>query len=246
MKPYHPAGVAISPEKERTHFLLRDMRGVPNVKVPSVEPLLVVSAEDFRQMVRQNRIQLFMESADGSIVNVYTEEECKVFKMTRRKVEITTENYFKGENTILDTYLDRRGALNIGLVMCRVMSIVKQAMVTGAIYCRGMSDNDFEIIKGNSLLAVRQSPDFAICNWMLSQLQDIMRIFSGRPMTCCTLPMSYTDNPLYQVKMMGFRPPTIEEIEDTRDAIESSVLRYSNEGSTFGAHQGGLTSMHLK
>ena len=65
-------------------------------------------------------------------------------------------------------------------------------------------------------------------------------------MTCCTLPMSYMDNPLYQVKMMGFRPPTIEEIEDTRDAIESSVLRYSNEGSTFGAHQGGLTSMHLK
>lgn len=45
MKPYHPAGVAISPEKEHTHFLLRDMRGVPNVKVPSVEPLLVVSVE---------------------------------------------------------------------------------------------------------------------------------------------------------------------------------------------------------
>ena len=80
-------------------------------------------------MVRQNQIQLFMESADGSIVNAYTEEECKVFKMARRKVEITTENYFKGENTILDTYLDRRGALSIGLVMCRVMSIVKQTIV---------------------------------------------------------------------------------------------------------------------
>lgn len=220
MKEFHPAAVSINEQGEHIHYLLRPAEeGIKRGK-PSPDPLLVVDPATFEQYVRDNRVQLFMDNGDGP-QNVHTPGELKAFRKMFKKVggAPNSEDYWRSEVTFLDNVISVPGAINISLVLARVMDILKQTVVTGAVYSRGMTPSLREYIKKHSLVMATTSPDMVTCNWALSQFIDFIKAMKDNPLTVCMDTMKHLDNTLYRIKMMGFRNVTEGELQRVVDQV---------------------------
>lgn len=220
MKDFHPVGVAINRDGQRTCFLLRHMDGDVAGGIPSKFPTRIVSPSAFEEAVRDGRVELFEDYGNGP-VHVMSEEEAKRYKkaVKRYKGELSNEEYWKSEATFADNVLTVPGAINISLVSMRVMSLVNQSVFQCAIYSKDMPNELLQFIKKNSVMAVASAPDMLICNMLQVHLSKLIVTYQGTPITLCAYAARNLDNAMYRVKMMGFRNPTEFELVHALDQL---------------------------
>ncbi len=225
MKELHPAGVTINMNGEHVHYLLRLPGGdMTKMNKPTDKPLMVVDRTTFNQLVKENRVQLFMDNGDGP-TNIHTEEEMHEFRKSIKAIGGITddETYWKSEATFYDNVITIPGAINITLVAAHVMKLFNQVLLTGAVYSKDMYPELQTYLKKNCTTTSLTSPDMMMCNWLQSQFTQMLSDWESAPITVCMDTMKHLDNTVYAAKMLGFRNVTEGELSRVVDQLNWAI-----------------------
>lgn len=247
MKEYHPTGVVLSRDGTRVKMLLRGTSGSMGFKAKETLKQVshVVSWDEFCCLVKQGSVQLFVDKGNGPTVE-YSPEEIKALQKISKKIntDVADELYWKSEMTFWDDCFDDPSGLSICLVCCRMIPIIKEVMVQGAFYMANPTDAVISTLSKNALVCKHHNGGVWMCNWSVSQLETILRMYDG-PCSVNTNSMRCFDNTMYAAKMPGFSALPVWKITEVADLLEHVARENPNNHKSGTTSAGGVQRMQL-
>lgn len=233
MKPLHPDAVFINSKGERTFYLLRatDKSSVFKADKDGVVESQLYSWAAFEQLVREDQVQYFQETANGVEIS-YTEEEIAFIRKKDKKLNLLSgEEYFRSEATFSDAGLQSSMILPISIVAVYQQALTRAKVLYGAFYMKNLSPQHREFLKANTVSLMHYSKDYALFSALRQQMDEILEGI-GMHYTICTQTMRNLDNSIYKVGLLGFKPPAEAVILEIADELDARNVAFpsSSEG----------------